>query len=79
MERDNEIYQRLESTTLPSQVKKGLIIGGVLILVISIITTIAVVLSNQEPLTLEGKYSATYLPTKVSYEIFRLCVWDCSN
>ena len=55
MERDNEIYQRLESTTLPSQFKKGLIIGGVLISVVSIITTIAVVISNQESLTPEGK------------------------
>lgn len=57
MERDNEIYQRLQSTILPPQYKKGLIIGGVLILLVSIITTIAVVIS----LTPEGKYSATYL------------------
>ena len=61
MERDNEIYQRLESTTLPSQVKKGLIIGGVLILVVSIITTITVVISNQESLTPEGINVYTYV------------------
>ena len=56
MERDNEVYQRLKSTILPPQYKKGLIIGGVLILVVSIITTIAVVISNQKSLTPEGTY-----------------------
>ena len=61
MERDNEIYQRLQSTILPPQFKKVLIIGGVLILVVSIITTIAVVISNQDSLTPEGTYSRTYL------------------
>ena len=59
MERDHEIYQRLESTTLPPKFKKVLIIGGVLIFVVSMITTIAVVM-NQVTET-EGKYCATYL------------------
>ena len=59
MERDLEIYQRLESTTLPPKFKKVLIIGGVLIFVVSMITTIAVVM-NQVTET-EGKYCATYL------------------
>ena len=58
MERDYEIYQRLESTTLPPKFKKMLIISGVSILVVSIITTVAVVIPNLEP---EGTYSRTYL------------------
>ena len=60
MERDYEIYQRLESTTLPPKFKKVLIIGGVLIFVVSMITTIAVVMNS---VTSEGKFKATYLTT----------------
>ena len=52
MERDYEIYQRLESTTLPPKFKKVLIIGGVFIFVVSMITTIAVVMNS---VTSEGK------------------------
>ena len=59
MERDYEIYQRLESTTLPPKFKKMLIISGVSILVVSIITTVAVVIPNLE--SSEGTYSRTYL------------------
>ena len=52
-----KIYHRITSTSfLPYRWKQALIIGGIIILVVGIITTIAVVISKQDSKSHNGKY-----------------------